>query len=150
MATVKTGRGRALSLPAGIGIGALTGLAITIAGAMAAGKLLDAEMIEMESVGYAAMVILLLSSYISSQMAWRKVKRQRAAVSLGAGGIYYLLLLAMTALFFGGRYSGMGVTALLVLAGNGSAVLLGLYGRRPGKRNSYPKQLRKIVQTDHR
>ena len=34
---------------------------------------------------------------------------------LAAGGGYYLCLLAITALFFGGQYQGVGVTALMVL-----------------------------------
>ena len=33
-----------------------------------------------------------------------------------AGVCYYLTMLAMTALFFGGQYQGMGVSAIIVLA----------------------------------
>ena len=42
------------------------------------------------------------------------------------GVCYYLALLAMTALFFGGQYSALGVTALAVLAGSGGAALLSI------------------------
>lgn len=139
--------GRAVSLPAGILTGALTGLAVSVAGAVIAGKMLDLEWIPMSSLGYGAMVILLVSSYFASRTAWTRVKHRRALVSLGAGGSYYLMLLAMTALFFGGQYSGMGVTALLVLAGSGSSVLAGLYRKQPGNPGKYRKQIRKIVQT---
>ena len=143
-------RGKAASIPAGILAGGVTGLAISVAGAVAAGKMLDLEWIPVASIGYGAMVILLASSYLASQMAWNRVKHQRILVSLGAGGSYYLMLLAMTALFFGGQYSAVGVTALLVLAGSGSSVLIGLYRKRPGKQGKYGKQIRKIVQSDHR
>ena len=140
-------RGKAASIPAGILTGGITGLAISVAGAMLAGKMLDLEWIPMTSIGYLAMVILLVSAYTASQSAWARVKHKRAAVSMGAGGSYYLMLLAVTALFFGGQYTGMGVTALLVLAGSGSSVLIGLYRKQPGNRGKYRKQIRKIVQT---
>lgn len=143
-------QGKAASIPAGILAGALMGLAVSIAGAMIAGKMLDLEWISIESIGYVAMIILLISSYLAGQIAWKRVKHQRAAVSLGAGGSYYLMLLAMTALFFGGQYSGMGVTALPVLAGSGSSVLIGLYHKHPRTQGKYGKQIRKIVQSDHR
>ena len=143
----KRKNGRAASLPAGILTGALTGLAVSVVGALAAGKMLDLEWIPIASIGYLAMVILLVSAYTASQSAWARVKHKRAAVSLGAGGSYYLMLLAVTALFFGGQYTGMGVTALMVLAGSGSSVLIGLYRKQPGNRGKYRKQIRKIVQT---
>jgi len=143
-------RGKATSVPAGILTGGVTGLAVSVAGAMLAGKLLDQEWIPMESIGYCAMVILLVSAWLAAETAWARVKHKRAMVALGAGGSLYLMLLAMTALFFGGQYSGMGVTALLVLAGSGSSLLIGLYRKGTGNRGKYGKRIGKIVQSDYR
>ena len=143
-------RGKTVSLPEGILTGGVTGLAVSVAGAMLAGKMLDKEWISMDVIGPAAMVILLLSGFVGAQMAWMQVRRQRAAVCLGAGAAYYLMLLAMTAVFFGGQYSGMGIAALMVLAGSGSVVLLGIYQKTPGNQRKYRKQIRKIAQTGGR
>ncbi len=143
-------QGRATSLPAGILAGGFAGLLFSVVGALVAGKMLDKEWIRMDSIGYAALIILLAGGYLAAQTAWLRVKHKRAVVGLGAGGIYYLMLLALTVVFFGGQYSGMGVTALLILAGSGSSVLVGLYRKSPGNSGKYGKQIRKIVQTDHR
>lgn len=147
---VKRKRGKTMSMPAGILVGAATGLALAIAGAMAAGNMLDKMWIAMDSIGYAAMVILLISAFLAAQTAWNRIHHQRVAVSFGAGGVYYLMLLAMTALFFGGQYTGMGVTALLIFAGCGCSVLVGLYRKSPGNQGKYGKRIRKIVQSDYR
>ncbi len=147
---VKRKRGKAMSMPAGILAGAGAGLASAIAGAVAAGNMLDRMWITMDSVGYAAMVILLISSFLAAQIAWNRVRHQRVAVSLGAGGVYYLTLLAMTALFFGGQYTGMGVTGMLIFAGCGCSVMIGLYRKSPGNQGKYGKRIGKIVQSDHR
>ena len=143
-------RGKTVSLPVGILTGGITGLAVSVAGAMLAGKLLDKAWIPLEAVGPAAMGIVLLSGFFAAQMAWNRVRRQRAAVCLGAGAVQYLMLLAMTALFFGGMYSGMGTVGLMVLAGCGSVVLLGMYQKAPGNQRKYRKQIRKIAQTGGR
>jgi hypothetical protein len=52
-----------------------------------------------------------------------------------SGGIYYLMLLAMTILFFGGHFRGMGVTALMVACGSILAILGGFSKGRGGKRS---------------
>lgn len=143
-------RGKTVSLPVGILSGGITGLAISVAGAMLAGKLLDKEWIPLGAVGPAAMGIVLLSGFFGAQMAWNRVRRQRAAVCFGAGGSLYLMLLAMTALFFGGRYSGMGTVGLMALAGSGCVVLQGMYQKAPGNQRKYRKQIRKIAQTSGR
>lgn len=143
-------RGKTMSMPAGIITGGVTGIAGTVACAVLAGKLLNKEWISIEAVGPAAMAIMLLCSFAAAQMAWIQVKRQRAAVCLGAGGAYYTMLLGMTALFFGGQYSGMGIAGALVLAGSGSVVLLGMYRKTPGTQRKYRKRIRKIAQTGGR
>jgi hypothetical protein len=58
---------------------------------------------------------------------------------MASGAGYYLTLLAMTALFFGGQYQGMGVTLGLVLAGAGTATLLSVK-----RKNSITKGYRKL------
>ena len=128
-------------MPAGLAIGGATALVLTILGAMIVAKLVDSEVIEEAAIGYGAAVVLLAASFMSSMAAWSRIKRQRALVCMASGGIYFLMLLAMTALFFGGQYSGVGVTAILIAGGSGCAVLLGLRGGggKRGTRYKIPK-----------
>ena len=116
--------GTAVSMPMGIGIGCGISMILTILGAGLAAKLISAEVLRENAIGYGAMMIILISSIAGAGIAVNKVKKRMLQVSVLVGMFYYALLLAMTALFFGGKYQGMGVTALLVMAGCGVVVLM--------------------------
>lgn len=139
MIVTRNSTGRAMTLPGGILLGACTSLLWTIAGAAILALLIDKEILAQTAIGYGSMVILLTASLIGSQTAWRKVKHQRVLVCMSAGGMYFLMLLAMTALFFGGQYEAMGVTAGLILAGSGCATFMGA-----GKGRGHGHRVRKI------
>lgn len=121
--------GRASSIPIGLAIGLGISLAMTLAFSMAIAYLQSNEMIPETGLGYAAMLTLLAASAAGAAAAYHQIKHQRLLVCLGAGGCYYLALLAVTALFFGGQYNGMGVTGLVILGGAGCVGLLGLRRR---------------------
>lgn len=131
--------GRAMTLPAGSALGAAFALLWTLISSGFLAWLIHNERLPEEAIGYGSMVILLSASILGALVAYGKVKKQRMLTSACSGGIYLLMLLAITALFFGGKYSGMGVTALLILGGSGTAALLGM---RQGK--SRMKRGRKI------
>lgn len=126
--------GTAASMPVGLTVGVLISVGMTLGGSMIAAWLVSAEKIPESGIGYAALVILLLSSALGALAAVKRIKRQRMVVCMLSGLCYYLVLLACTALFFGGQYSGMGVTALVVLAGAGTIGLLGLKGEGNNKK----------------
>ena len=130
MATKYQSTGRAMTLPAGVLLGAGMAFIWTIAMSAVMAKLIEMEVFPESAVGYGSMVILLTASALASTTAWRKVKHQRAIVCMCAGGVYFLILLAVTAVFFGGQFDAVGVTAAVVMAGSGSTVILGL--RSPG------------------
>lgn len=116
--------GTAASIPAGLAMGTLVSLGITAALSALAAWLVRGGSVPEEGIGYCAMVILLLSSCAGALTAIRKTKRLRMQMGLAAGGIYWLCLLAATALFFGGQYEGIGVTALMVFCGSMLVILL--------------------------
>lgn len=127
----KKRNGRASTMAGGLASGTAVSLILTLLLSVLVGKLADMEIISETAIGYAAMGILLVSSIGAAAVAIGRVKRQRLIVGLASGGIYYLMLLSTTALFFGGRYTGMGVTALVVAAGSGAVILAGVgQGRR--------------------
>ena len=123
--------GKASLMPIGLSAGVLVGVSVTLLGAAVAAYMVLTEVIAENAIGYACGVILFMASALAAMIAAAMIKRRWMLVCLVAGGIYYLVLLSITALFFGGQYQGMGVTLLLILAGSGAVGLLGL---RSGKR----------------
>lgn len=118
--------GTAVSMPAGLAMGSGVSLLVTLGGAAIFANLISREVLKETSIGYCAIVLILLSSLLGAAVAVTRIKRRRVYVCALTGVIYYGVLLAATAMFFGGQYTGMGVTALLVLAGCGTVALLGL------------------------
>ena len=126
--------GRATSLPVGLAIGATCSLAATLILTAILAKLVETETLPVEKIGYGIMALLMVSSFAGAMIAFGRIKRQRMLVCIVSGVIYFAMLMSVTALFFGGQYSAVGTTALLVLAGSGAAALLGLRQGRGAKR----------------
>lgn len=113
-------------MPLGLATGLIISMVVTLAlSAMIAYLVLNEAMKE-EAIGYGAMATVLLASSIGSLVSVLRVKRRRFLTCVAFGCCYYLALLSMTALFFGGQYQGMGVTGLLIFAGVGVIALMGL------------------------
>ena len=134
MVTQHKATGRASSLPGGLAWGALVSMGLTLVGSALVALLVYRGSMPVDGIGYGAMVILMVSALSGAWTAWKKVKRLRLQVCLISGGIYYLMLLGVTMLFFGGQFRGMGVTALVVACGSILAILGGFSKGRGGKR----------------
>lgn len=134
--------GRASSLPAGLAFGAVASVAATAAATFVIGKLLQTETLQWENVGYGVMILLLISSFLGSVVSAEKIKRQRLLICLLSGFIYFGILLSLTALFFGGQFEAVGVTAALVLAGSGTAGIFEIREKRGGKHRKTRKRYR--------
>lgn len=113
-----------MTIQGGLAVGAAVNLGMTILLSALLAKLLQTGVLAQNQTGYGVMVLLLLASFFGAAVAQGRVKHRRMMVCMLSGGVYYLSLLAITALFFGGQYTAMGVTALVVLAGCGTAALL--------------------------
>lgn len=122
----------------GLAAGAATNMAVTAAGAAVLAKLISGEVIPQSGTGYGVMAVLILGAWTGAMIAKHKIRRRKGVVCMASAGIYFGLLLLITALFFGGRYSGVGETALLILCGAGLALITGA-GRKPGRK---PKKLK--------
>ena len=128
--------GTASSMPAGLAAGAGVSLGLTLVLAVIVAKLVDSGTLMEDSIGYCAMGILLCASICGAAVSVGRIKRQKAAVCGASGIIYYGMLVAMTAMFFGGQYNGMGVTALMVLCGCGVVLLLGMRQSRGARKRT--------------
>lgn len=135
--------GKAMSIPGGLALGAGVSMLLTVALSAAVAKLVQTELLSQEKIGYGVMIILLISSFLGAMTAQGRVKHRRAMVCFLSGILYYLLLLSITALFFGGQYSGMWVTGLVILAGVGSAAMTTARQGRGGRNKKFPKALKK-------
>ena len=111
-------KGTAKAIPLGLAIGGLVSLIVTLAGAAALSYLVLSEAVGEQGIGYGSMAILLLGSVLGTWTAVSSIKKQRLQVSLMSAAVYYLLLIGITALFFGGQFSGMLVTGLVILIGS--------------------------------
>lgn len=125
--------GRAMSMPGGLALGAGVSLVLTILLEVALTWMVMNGKLAMEMVGYGIMVQLLATSWLGAAVAMHRIKHRKMLVCMLSGLIYLLTLLCITAMFFGGQYEGIPVTALLVLGGSLAAGLVGA-GKRGGGR----------------
>ena len=142
MANKRKVTGTATSIPIGIGLGTSVCVGITLLGAALTAYLIHKEVLTEENIGFASMVILVIASSLGSWIAINKIQKMRMQMSLLTGACYYLCLIGMTALFFGGQYSGMGMTAMCVLSGSGCVSLLNIQHKKQMKMNWRKKAYR--------
>lgn len=126
MVTTKKATGRAMSIPGGLALSAAVSLGVTLILSAVVAKMVDAELMGEGAIGYGSLVTLLTASISGAAFAAMKIKRQRLMVCLLSGLVYYITLLGITALFFGGQYQGMGITALVIAGGCGTVILMGM------------------------
>lgn len=126
--------GKAVSMPMGLLLGSCFSMGMTLAASAVLAKLLDSEKLAWENVGYGIVILLIASSFGGAMVSCGKIKRQRLLVCAASGAVYYSILLAFTALFFGGQYESIWITGVLILAGSAGAALLGLHGDGKGRR----------------
>jgi len=124
MHSKKNNTGRAASMSEGLALGAGVSLCITIAGTAILSLMLEAERFQWENIGYAILVMLLISSFAGTTTAIARIKRRQAFVCISSCALYFTILMIITALFFGGQYQAVSVTGGVILAGGISALLL--------------------------
>lgn len=124
MVTNRKPTGRAATIPIGLLTGGVTALASTLALTAVLAKLMDGEILPEENIGYGVMILLLISAFLGSCMACKRVQRRYLLTAALTGIVYVGVLLSITALFFGGQYSAVGVTVLLVFCGSLLAAML--------------------------
>lgn len=126
--------GKASSIPAGLAWGVSVSTFSTLLLSAVLTFLIDKGKMSWESIGYGIMCILLFSSFVGAKVSYRRIKRQRLMVSVMFAVLYLGVLMSATALFFGGQYDGVGVSALLVFGGSVTSALLRKDGKRAGDR----------------
>ena len=129
---------KAATIPAGLLVGIVAAMAVTALGACGAAWAILGGIISEGASGYCAMVILLLASAVGATVASGMIQRLRGQMCMAASGGYYLCLLVINALFFGGQYKGVGATAAMILCGCALVIML-----TPGGKNRAGRRRRK-------
>lgn len=129
--------GKTTSVAGGLAMGWGVSALITLLGVMLIAYLLNGEKIQLDSIGYGSIAVLLLSSIAGAGLAFRFIRRRRMLVCMLSGMIYFLSLVALTALFFGGQYDGIWVTGLVILGGSLAVGLMGLKGDQHREKRRY-------------
>lgn len=115
--------GRATSMPQGLFIGLVISIVTTLISISILAKMIEKEIISLQNIGYAIMPILLGAPFLGAYISAKQIKRQRLAVCLSSGVLYWLILFAITALFYGGKYEAVAITAALIMTGSLTAFL---------------------------
>lgn len=126
--------GRALSMPAGIGLGTGVAVGISVIGAVILACMVAGESLQMENIGAGCMVILVIASALGSITAAQTIKRHRLQVCMITALCYYLVLTGINALLFDAQYVGMLVTAAVVGITSAGVSFVGIGG---GKRSKF-------------
>ncbi len=115
-----------MSVPVCVAVGAISCLAATMLGALLLAYMVGNETVGIGGIGIGSLLILLLSTALGCWLARVLVKEKRLLVCGLTALTFYLVLISITAVFFDGIYTGMGLTSLLILAGAGVSLLVGL------------------------
>ena len=103
-------------------------------------SLIAKEVVTQEHIGYCSMIALLLGAMAGTVTAVKKIKHRKLMVSMLSALVYVVILLSVTALLFGGQYSGVGVTVIMVLCGS----LIGLILSNGKEGRGLPRRRRKF------
>ncbi len=120
-------------LGAGVAVGAVVCTGVTLVGSAVFAALISGDLISAASLGYCALATLLLASIAGAISGAGRTKEKRLYVCLLVAAVYLLMLLSVTALFFGGQYEGVGVTGLVIFAGCITVAILGANGGKKQK-----------------
>ena len=133
MVTGKKTYGKAKPMAVGLAFGVGAALLLTVVFSVAVTQLVLGERIEENAIGYWTGGMLPICTALGSWIAVGLVKRRKMQTCLITGGIYFVCLLGVNVLFFGGQFHGVFVTFLMVLLG---ATVAGLLAARGEKRGS--------------
>ena len=110
--------------------GGLTAVVVTAACCAICALLIGKELMGESAADYCVPMTVMLSSFAGGKLALGRIRERRMVIGALVAMVYILMLLAMTALFFGGQYCGIGVTAAAALGGGAVAAILGNRGEK--------------------
>lgn len=108
---------KSASISIGIAWGALSSIIITLVVCVTFAKLIETELLPEAALDYGATLALLCASILGAWIAQKKIGQKPLLACVMSAGLYFLILLGINTLFFGGQLGGILETALLVIGG---------------------------------
>ncbi len=121
--------GKAVPMPAGVGLGVALSVVSLLIQCAALSWFVLKGVIGGEIIGYGSMGALSLSAMLGAAVASAKIKRRQMLVCLLTGALFLLVLVLVTVICFGGRFSGVITTVIVCLLGSGIVGVFGLRGK---------------------
>lgn len=132
--------GKASTTTIGLAWGMCEELLLTIIGsAIIAVLVLEGKMSE-ENIGYGIMLVLLAVSYAGAAFSAARIKRRKIMVCGISGLLYWLMLMLITLLFFGGQFGTVWAPIFLIFAGSMAAAIVPGRGERGQPKRKKKKQ----------
>ena len=135
-------RGSHVSGPVALITGTGISLGIILLGSSVLALMTHREMIGSDKIGYGVMILLIAATFLGCKTACGKTDEKRMLISALSAMVEFMVLVGMNILFFGGRFSGVGETLLLLLCGGGLAALPRKEGRRQVKTHRMKRMAR--------
>ena len=126
--------GRALPVPAGLALGAVMALTLTLVSSIALGKCMENNKISEGNIGYWVMIQLFTITLFSALLCAEKVKHQKIVLCAASGVVYWGILMSITALFFGGQYEAVWETTAVIAVGSVCAAGICILKERAGSK----------------
>ncbi len=124
------GKRKTACVAAGGAVGAGVSVCATFVLSAIVAKLVDTGALGEGWIGHSALAITFLSAWVGASAGYGHARQRRLEVSALSCGIYFLLLLALTAVAFGGMYTGVWKSLLLVVS---AALVAALPALRKGR-----------------
>lgn len=134
-----TGTGK--SMPAGLVMGWMVSMVITIVACGVITWLILSGKAGWKVMGYGAIAILFAASYVGAAVSCRMIMHRKLLVCILSGVIFLFSLTTITALLFGGQLDSIWITALLTAGGTTMAVLVHCAEKKGSVRRSRKKGL---------
>lgn len=122
----KTSTSKKVGMPKALAMGWGLEIILLFVGISFITFLVSSEKIAEESVEYGAICVLLFVSFLGSMWSAKVFCGERLLICLLNGFVLFITMMSVTALFFDNHYQNIATNGILILAGSGAAVLLGL------------------------
>ena len=123
-------------------IGTATSILTSVIGATITAWLISSGKTPQNGMDTAAWIILFLSAACGSWIASGLTEGKKLQTAMLTGGAFLAILLAVTALFFGGRFRGVWIGLILILGASFSTAMLGLRQGRGCKKQQWKRRYR--------
>ena len=123
-------------------IGTAVSIGTSVMGAAIIAWVISAGKVSQNGMQAAAWIILFLSALSGSWIAAKLAEGKRLQRALASCGAYLVVLLASTALFFGGQYSGVWMGLVLTTAAGMTTAMLTSQPGKEGKRQPWKRRYR--------